>query len=175
MVLRPHFSPFTYLMGVFKDLLGTVKSTFKIGKANFDAAGLSATRTITIQNSSHTLVGRDTIDTLTNKRNQKRTDSQSSTATLTPEIASYDIFIRSALTSALTINNHSTSTPADGEMMQFKLKDNGSAQAIAYGNKYRNMTATKATTTVANKWLIQIWQWSAADSMWDLMFQHQEA
>lgn len=54
-------------MGRFSDFLGTIYNTFKIGKANIVASGLSAARTITIQNSSHTLVGRDTTDDLTNK------------------------------------------------------------------------------------------------------------
>jgi hypothetical protein len=49
------------------NLLGTKLTEFRIRLAKLDASGLSALRTITIQNSDHTLVGRDTTDTLTNK------------------------------------------------------------------------------------------------------------
>lgn len=50
---------------------GTETTNWKIGvggnEADIDASAMTANRTITLQDSDHTLIGRDTVDTLTNK------------------------------------------------------------------------------------------------------------
>jgi uncharacterized Zn-binding protein involved in type VI secretion len=112
----------------------------------------------------------DTTATVTNKRNQKRVYNTTSTSSLTPEISTYDVFEITALAAGLTINNHSTSTPVAGEQMIFRIKDNGTAQTIAYGDKYRASTdLAKPTTTTINKTLYMGFVWNAADSKWDLI------
>ena len=51
-------------MGAFTDLLGTMKNTFKIGKAKLDASGLSASRTLTVPDRTDTLATQSDITTL---------------------------------------------------------------------------------------------------------------
>ena len=105
-------------------------------------------------------------ETLTNKRINPRIYSTSSASSLTPEIDTYDIFEFTALAEALTINNHSTSTPANGEMMEFIIKDNGTSRTITWGNKYANGCATlpAATTISKRSWVLV--QWNSTDEKW---------
>lgn len=113
--------------------------------------------------------GAATTNTVTNKRIQERVYTTTSTATLTPEVAIYDMFVLTAQAAALTIANQSTSTPVDGEDMTFRIKDNATARAITYGTNYRSLVATMPTTTVLSKWLYIAFKWNATDSKWDCM------
>jgi len=112
------------------------------------------------------IVGTSDTQELTNKRNKKRVYSTTSASSLTPEISTYDIFEFTALAENLTINNHSSSTPVNGEMMMFIIKDNGTARTISWGNKFANGCATLPTTTTKNKrsWILV--QWNSTDSKW---------
>jgi len=106
-------------------------------------------------------------ETLTNKRITPRIYSTSSASSLTPEIDTYDIFEFTALAEALTINNHSTSTPANGEMMMFIIKDNGTSRTISWGSNYQSVGATLPTTTTAGKWMYIGLVYNSAASKFD--------
>lgn len=124
---------------------------------------------------SDTIVGRTTTDTLTNKRNQPRVYTVASTATLTPEIASYDLFTITAQAASVTIANHSASTPTAGEKMIIRIKDNGTARAISFGTYYRAMGNALPTTTVISKTLYLGFIWNSTDTKWDLIAAAQES
>lgn len=112
----------------------------------------------------------DSTTTFSNKRNQKRVYSTTSTATLTPEIDTYDIFRLTAQGGALTIANHSTSTPANGEMMLFEITDDGTGRAISFGTNYVAYAGVdKPTTTTANKLLTMLFIWVNDLSKWNLL------
>jgi len=113
--------------------------------------------------------------TLTNKRNTPRVYNTTSTATLTPEISTYDIFELTAQAGALTIANHSTSTPTAGEKMIIRIKDNGTARAISFGTYYRAMGNALPTTTVISKTMYLGFIWNAADNKFDLIALVNEA
>jgi len=97
-----------------------------------------------------------------------------SAATLTPEIANYDIFELTAQAAALTIANHSTSTPTAGEKMIIRLKDNGTSRTISYGTYYRSLGNTLPTATTISKTMYLGVIWNVADTKWDLIALAQE-
>lgn len=74
-----------------------------------------------------------------------------STATLTP--GSYDAYEITAQAEALTIANPSTDY---GNFITFaiRLKDNGTARALNFGNKYRAQASALPTTTTLGKVMI---------------------
>lgn len=114
--------------------------------------------------------------TFTNKRRQFRIDSQASTDTITPEISTYDVFIRTAQAHALVINNHSTSTPVDGEMMEFVITGDATPRAITYGDKYVAKSGTALpTTTTASKCTKLLFQWRGSLNQWDMLATTQES
>ena len=114
-------------------------------------------------------------ETLTNKRITPRIYSTSSASSLTPEIDTYDIFEFTALAEALTINNHSTSTPANGEMMEFIFKDNGTARGLTWGDKYVAGGVALPTTTVTSKVTRVLVQWHSTNGKWHCITSITEA
>lgn len=115
------------------------------------------------------------VATLTNKRITKRVDSQATTDTITPEISTYDVFIRTAQAHALVINNHSTSTPLDGDMMLFEILSDATPCAITYGDKYVAKAGVPLpTTTIASKNTTMLFIWRNDLSQWNLLSVGQE-
>ncbi len=112
--------------------------------------------------------------TLTNKRIQKRCDVQTTTNTITPEISTYDVFVRTAQAHDLVINNHSTSTPAESEMMEFRITGDATPRAITYGNLYITKSVPLPSTTIASKMTTLLFQWSVTLGQWILLSATQE-
>jgi hypothetical protein len=108
--------------------------------------------------------------TFTNKRITKRVFSTTSATSVTPEISTYDTWNYTALAADFTINNHSTSTPTDGEVMTFKFLDNGTARQLYYGTNYVAKAGVPLPlTTVLGKNLTIAFQWNTNLSKWNLM------
>ena len=127
------------------------------------AAGVLAVEGVVIPSISSTNI-------LTNKRKQPRVYSTASNTSLTPEIDTYDVFHITALAGAITINNHSTSTPADGEMLLIRLLDNGTARAITWGNAYVAKAGTALpTTTTLSKNMAILFEYNANLVKWNLL------
>lgn len=113
---------------------------------------------------------------VTNKRIQPRVYTAASTATLTPEISTYDVFDLTAQAAGLTIANHSTSTPADGEQMRIRVKDNGTARALTFGSNYSIAGGIALpTTTTISKQMTMGFEWYAGLSKWVLVALAEEA
>ena len=72
-----------------------------------------------------------------------------SAATVTP-VATNDIVVITAQAAGLTLANP-TGTWPQGKDLMIRIKDNGTAQTIAYQSKYRAIGVTLPTTTVAGK------------------------
>lgn len=122
------------------------------------------------------VAGLTDAQTFTNKRNTKRVYTNTSVATLTPEIDTYDLFHLTAQAAALTIANHSTSTPTDGEQMKIRLLDNGTARALTFGTNYvAKAGVALPTTTVISKNMEMLFEWNGNLSKWNLMAIGQEA
>ena len=110
--------------------------------------------------------------TLTNKRRTPRAFTTASTSTLTPEIDTYDLFDITALAANLTIANHSTSTPTNGEQMRIRILDNLTPRTLTYGTAYDALSKggnALPSTTVAGKYTELGFEWYAALSKWVLV------
>jgi hypothetical protein len=83
------------------------------------------------------------------------------------------------LANALTINADANASPADGQRMMFRFKDNGTARALTWTtgstNSFRVVGVTLPTTTVASKLVYIGCVYNAADSRWDAVAVSQEA
>jgi hypothetical protein len=86
---------------------------------------------------------------LTNKRIDPRVTSAASASSLTPSIATTDIYAYTALAAGLTINAP-TGTPVDGDKLIFRILDNGTARTLTWNATYTVIGVTLPTTTTAN-------------------------
>ena len=112
--------------------------------------------------------------TLTNKRLTSRVSSTASTATLTMNVDSYDQFNLTAQAAALTIGAP-TGTPTSGQKMIIRIKDNGTAQTIAWNAIFRAIGVTLPTTTVAGKTTYIGIAYNNADTKYDVIAVATEA
>jgi len=107
----------------------------------------------------------------------------SSAANVTSPLAwnstSFDEYAITALANALTISADANASPADGQRMMFRFKDNGTARALTWTtgstNSFRVVGVTLPTTTVASKLVYIGCIYNAADSRWDAVAVSQEA
>lgn len=127
--------PYGLLHGTFNNLSGN-NAENQNNSVTVDVA-LAGTNV----NMEISLVG-STLDT--------RTSSATSAATLTPNVSLYDFYVRTAQAEALTIANP-IGTPVNGNAFVIRIKDNGTARAITFGNKYRAIGSALPTTTTISK------------------------
>ncbi len=103
--------------------------------------------------------------------------SVASSATVTPTFADDQVNI-TAQAAALNLANP-TGTAVDGWGIAIRIKDNGTARAIAYnggsGSQYRAIGVTLPTTTVISKTLYLGMVFNNADTKWDVVAVAQEA
>lgn len=103
-----------------------------------------------------------------------RLQSVTSSATVTPASDTEDMVVITAQAAGLTLANPS-GTPAQGQKLTVRLKDNGGAQTISFGTQYRAMGNTLPTTTVASKTMYMGFIYNSTDTKWDLVALAQEA
>lgn len=111
--------------------------------------------------------------TFTNKRHQPRVSSAAS-GDISPDVSSADLYIRTGLTAAITINSPSGS-PAHGEKLTFRLKDNGTARALTWNAIFRAVGVTIPTTTTISKTVYVGAIYNSTDTKWDVVAVAQEA
>jgi hypothetical protein len=107
-------------------------------------------------------------ETLTNKRIDPRVTSATSASSLTPSVATADIYAYTALAAGLTINVP-TGTPLDGNKLIFRLLDNGSAQTLTWNATYTAIGVTLPTTTTASKTSYIGCVYNANNTRWDVI------
>ena len=96
-----------------------------------------------------------------------RVQSVTSSATVTPT-STDDIVTITAQAVGLTLANP-TGTLFEGQSLIIRIKDNGTAQTIAYGTNYRAVGVTLPTTTIINKTTYLGCIWNATDSKLDII------
>ena len=106
---------------------------------------------------------------ITETRIDPRSITTTSTATLTPDVSADDFFTVTAQAATITIANP-TGTPVDGQKIIVRIKDNGSARTIQYGNQFRGSTdLALPTTTTVTKTIYLGFVYNSADTKWDLI------
>ena len=106
--------------------------------------------------------------TLTNKRIDPRTSSTASTATLTPDISSFDQYNLTAQAVGLTVAAP-TGTPVDGNKITIRILDNGTGQTISWNATYTVIGVTLPTTTTANKMVYVGCIYNSTNTRWDVV------
>ena len=96
-----------------------------------------------------------------------------SSATVTP-VSTNDIVTITAQAVGLTLANP-TGTFVEGQALMIRIKDNGTAQTIAFGTNYRAIGITLPTTTVISKTLYLGIIYNSTDGKWDVLGLNQQA
>jgi hypothetical protein len=107
-------------------------------------------------------------ETLTNKRIDPRVVSAASAATLTPSVATADVYAYTALAVDLTINAP-TGTPVDGDKLIFRLLDNGTSRALTWDATYTVIGVTLPTATTISKTTYVGCIYNANNTRWDVI------
>jgi hypothetical protein len=114
--------------------------------------------------------------TTNNKRIPPRVTTITSSGTPTVNSDNCDMVTITAQAEAITsMTTNLTGTPNNGEMLLFRIKDDGTARAIAWGASFEAMGAALPTTTVLSKVLHALFIWDSVDSKWGCLSTSQEA
>ena len=98
-----------------------------------------------------------------------RTGTVADSATPTPNSDTQDIFTITALAQSTTFGSP-TGTPINGQKLIIRIKDNGTARALAWNAIYRaSSDLALPTTTVLSKTLYMGFIYNSTDSKWDFV------
>lgn len=113
--------------------------------------------------------GASELGTVQNTRINTRITTITSSATPTPAGDTTDQFTVTALATGATFAAP-TGTPVDGQKLTIRIKDNATAQTLAWNAIYRAGTDVPLpTTTVLSKTMYAGFIYNAADTKWDLV------
>jgi hypothetical protein len=96
-----------------------------------------------------------------------------SSSTVTP-VSTNDLVTITAQAVGLTLANP-TGAFSEGKSLMIRIKDNGTAQTIAFGSNYRAIGITLPTTTVISKTLYLGIIYNSTDGKWDVLGLNQQA
>lgn len=130
-------------------------------------AGTDST-TMTFPSSSDTVVTIAATQTLTNKRITLRQSTVTQSATPTINTDNMDIAKITGLAQAVTsFTTNLTGTPIDGDQLEIRITDNGTARALSFGTSFEATTVALPTTTVISTEIKIFFQWNSTVSKWD--------
>lgn len=126
------------------------------------AAGVLAVEGVVIPSISST-------NTLTNKRVTRRlTTTNAPGATPTTNSDNVDVMNFTGINTAITsMTTNLSGTPVDGDLLEFRFLDDGTARGITWGSSFASTTVTLPTTTVISTCLRVGFEWRAASSKWE--------
>jgi len=154
-------------LGGSATITATATNALTIG-TGLSGASYNGSSAITVAIDSTVATLSDT-QTLTNKRIDPRAiNASNATATLTPDVASADMYAYTALATALTINAP-IGTPVVGDKLIFRFLDNGTARALTWNATYTVIGVTLPTTTVINKTTYVGCMYNAFNTRWDVI------
>jgi len=128
---------------------------------------LTASRTITLPDSTTTMVGTDTTQTLTNKRVTPRVlASTANSATPTLNTDDYDMMVITGQSVAITsFTTNLSGTPTNGQKLWISITGT-TAIAITWGASFEASTVSLPTTTVTTNRLDVGFVWNVATTKW---------
>jgi len=145
----------------------TTTGTIELGHASDttlsrSAAGVLAVEGVVIPSISST-------NTLTNKRVTRRlTTTNGPGATPTTNTDNVDIMNFTGLGTAITsMTTNLSGTPSDGDLIEFRFLDDGTARAITWGASFAATTVALPTTTVISTCLRVGFEWRSSSSKWE--------
>jgi hypothetical protein len=122
-----------------------------------------------------TIVGNSDTQTLTNKRITPRVTplgAPGATPAVNTDITDFaDLTALGVAITSITMSG----TPTNGQKIIFRLKDNGTARAIAWGASFEACGVALPTTTVASKRLTVGFIYDTATAKWGCVASAQEA
>lgn len=137
---------------------------FRFHNGEFDGLEDETTEVIIYENGEEVIIIIDGEQSIS-------VSTQTTTATLTPD-GLYDAFELTAQASALTIANPSTDY-ANFDGFMIRIKDNGTARALTFGNKYRAQGEALPTTTTINKVMVIVCIYDSASDKYDTRFSEE--
>lgn len=99
--------------------------------------------------------------------------SNTSAASITPDVALSGTFKFTALAGPITIN--APINPFDGKRIMFIFKDNGTARGITWNAIFKNVGANMPLATIPNKTVVVGAIYDAAETKWHIVAVSQEA
>ena len=117
-----------------------------------------------------TLTGNLTTAGYISGRQNSRVSSQTSPASISVDIGTYDQYVVTALANSLSFPASTTGTPLNGNKMIIRIKDNGSAQSLSWttsgSGSYRAVGVTLPTTTISSKVLYVGCIYNSTEAYW---------
>jgi hypothetical protein len=98
----------------------------------------------------------------------KRSTTQASGTSVTPNADSTDVYTVTGLSVGTTIAAP-TGTPTEGQPLTIRILDNGTAQSLAFNAIYRAIGITIPSATVAGKVLYVGCLYNLQDTKWDVV------
>lgn len=152
------------------DTLGSIRFFTQDGAGGSYTGSISATTASDLisvnlfySGKSHTFTG-----AITSARINPRVSSTTSTATLNPDISTFDQYNLTAQAVGLTVAAPA-GTPVDGNKLIIRILDNGTSQTITWNGTYTAIGVTLPTATTANKMIYVGCVYNSANTRWDVI------
>jgi hypothetical protein len=140
---------------------GVAPATTTTGTGVVTALGNSA-------NATGGVLTSDGAATVTNKRIDPRVISATSTASLTPDVGSYDQYNLTAQAATLTIDAP-IGSPVNGNKLLFRILDDGVSRSINWNATYTGIGTTIPSATTAGKMLYVGCMYNSNNTRWDVV------
>jgi len=108
----------------------------------------------------------DLVNGTARERNVRRIQTTASSASLTINTDITDLYTITALAAAITFNNP-TGTPNNGDLLEIRILDNGTARAIAWGANFASTSTTLPATTVVSTTMRVLLEYDSAQTKWE--------
>jgi hypothetical protein len=159
------------VQGTVRDLGELVNGNVGIGTSFVNGAGEGA---LTVMNGNvgiGTWVPAYNLDLVNNtarERNVRRVNTVASSATPAINTDTTDLFTITALAANITsFTTNLTGTPNNGDLLEIRILDNGTARTIAWGASFGSTTTTLPATTVVNTTLRILLEYDSVQAKWE--------